>query len=113
MERREQHAGPNMLAPTLDRLMQLGCLDKQAYEIEWPDDDTLGEEKRAQIGKTRMEALSAYNSNPSNELVVSPDEAREVLGYEGPLPTVPDEPPVDEDDADVADQFNQQMQRIK
>ena len=34
MERREQHATPNMLAPTIDRLMKLGCLDRQGYEIE-------------------------------------------------------------------------------
>ena len=106
MERREQHAGPNIIEPLIDRLMGFGCLKKQPYEVSWPDEDTLGEEARATIAKTKAEAMSAYNGMPGNELIATPAEVRELIGFEGPPPAPPVEPPIDETDDEVLQQFS-------
>ena len=106
MERREQHAGPNIIEPLIDRLMGFGCLKKQPYEVQWPDEDTLGEEARATIAKTKAEAMSAYNGMPGNELIATPAEVREMIGFEGPPPAPPVEEPINEGDPEVVEQFS-------
>lgn len=113
MERREQHAGPNMLAPLIDKLMRLGCLPSADYDIEWPEDDTLGEQARAEIAKTKAETISTYLSVPGAEAIATDAEVREWVGLEGDPPTAPAEDPIDETDPEAADQFNQQMSRVK
>lgn len=112
MERREQHAGPNIIEPLIDRLMQFGCLTKQPYEVQWPEEDTLGEQARSEIAKLKVETISAYNGMPGNETIASPDEIRELVGFEGPAPAPPVEPPVDEGDAEVQEQFGQ-LRRVQ
>ncbi len=109
MERREQHASPNIIEPLINRLQSLGVVQKAPFEVTWADEDTLGEETRATIAKIRAETLTAYNNGLGNDSIVTPLELREMLGLDGPLPTMPVELPIDESD----DQVQSQFRRVK
>lgn len=82
MERREQFATPYMVRPFIDRCMALGVLEKAEYDVVWPESDTLGEEKRATIAKTKAEAVAAYVGTPGTDMVIAPEEFRIWLGEE-------------------------------
>lgn len=81
-ERREQHATPKILRPLIDRFIAFGLLPQPAggYTVEWPESDALGEEKRAEIAKSKAEAVQLYSSVPSAELIIPPQEFRRWLG---------------------------------
>jgi hypothetical protein len=82
-ERREQHATPNMMRPFIDRCIALGVLSspgQYGYAVVWPKTDTLGEEKRATVAKTKAEAVAAYVGTPGADMVMPVEEFRIALG---------------------------------
>jgi uncharacterized protein len=84
-ERRERHAGPKIIVPVVDRFIRFGILPKPAggtYDIEWPDSDALGEEKRAEIALSKSQALQAYMTIPGSDQVVPVEEFRGWVGEE-------------------------------
>jgi hypothetical protein len=84
-ERRNRHAGPKIVVPVVDRFIQFGILPKPAggtYDVEWPDSDSLGEEKRATIALTKSQALQAYMSIPGSDQVIPVEEFRGWVGEE-------------------------------
>lgn len=103
-ERREQYAGPSIAEATISRLSELGVLPEGYGGIEWPENDTLGEAGRADIALKNAQAIATYANAPGSELIVSQDEFRKGLGYDGPLPGFVEDGPIDEDEAVV--QFN-------
>src|SRR5690606_27397069 len=108
-ERRGNHATPRIIRPTIDRLIRYGVLPQPAggYDVEWPESDSLGEEKRALIAKTKAEAVSLYVSMPGTEQVVPPQEFRRWLGEEEVSEFDLDEAALelDETDPEVREQF--------
>jgi len=111
VERREQHAGPNIVRPLIDKLVAFGVLPQPEggdYEIEWPESDTLGEVQRATIASQKASAVSTYVGTPGTEQVVPPEEFRvwlglsEVSDYAPPEESFAPEPdPLDETNPEV------------
>lgn len=114
-ERRTDHATPKIIRPTIDRLIRYGVLpDVGEYEVEWPESDALGEEKRAQIAKTKAEAVSFYVSIPGADYVVPPQEFRRWLGEEEVSEFEIEEPALELDETDpaAAAQFAANKRRV-
>jgi hypothetical protein len=103
-ERREQYAGPSIAEATISRLSELGVLPAGYEGIEWPENDTLGEEGRAEIALKSAQAIATYANAPGAELLVSPAEFRKGMGYDDPLPGFQEDEPIEGDEAVV--QFN-------
>jgi len=79
--RREEHAEPNIVRPFVDLMIKYKVLpapkgnpeEGYDYQVEWTDLFSASDKEKAEIGKTRAEALKAYAANPSAELVVPPE----------------------------------------
>ena len=104
-ERREQFAGPTVIDGVIDKLYRFGVVPAGYNECVWDDEDSLGEEKRAEIADKRAGAIQKYMGTPGAELIVSPQEFRETLGYEGAVEQEGEED-FDTDDDEVVTQFN-------
>ncbi|MCE8418399.1 DUF1073 domain-containing protein [Rhodovulum sulfidophilum] len=102
-ERREQFAGPSIAMPFLTRCTELGILPPGADGIAWPENDTLGEVARAEIAEKNAQAIATYANAPGAELIVSPAEFRETLGYKAAQPKVAED---DDLGAEGVIQFN-------
>lgn len=84
-ERRERFATPKIIVPVVDKLVRMRILpqpDGGTYDVEWPDTDSLGEEKRATIALSKAQAVQAYMSVPGAEQIIRPEEIRVWLGEE-------------------------------
>lgn len=82
-EREAQFCGPEILAPTLTRLMQLGCIPRFEVNLDWPEDDAIGTEKKADIALKKAQALAAYTGALGGDMIVQPEEFRSWLALDG------------------------------
>ena len=103
-ERREQYAGPSIAEAFINRGLRLGFLSGSFEGLQWPENDTLGEAARADIATKNAQAISTYAMAPGAELLVSPQEFRETLGYKDALPALIEDDTLSEDEAVI--QFN-------
>jgi len=79
--RREEHAEANIVRPFVDRMIEYKVLpdpkkkgeSANDYQVVWTDLFSASDKDKAEIGKTRAEALKAYASNPSAEMIVPPE----------------------------------------
>lgn len=102
-ERREQWATPDVLNPLFAKLSRFGVIPNTPVEVVWPESDTLGEKGRAEVADLVSRAIQQYNNTMGAEQLVTPNEFRQILGYEE-LPEV-EESDLPEDDEQVQDQF--------
>lgn len=60
-DRQEMFITPDIIVPTIDRLVHVGVLEDPAeYSVSWNRDDKLNPTEAATVAKTRAEALSIY-----------------------------------------------------
>ncbi len=74
--RREDHAEPRIVRPTVDRLIELGILPKPStddYTVLWHDLFSISEKARVEIGKQRASALREYSYNPIQQELIPPE----------------------------------------
>lgn len=78
--RRDEHAEPRILRPTVDRFIELGILPEPEddYMVDWADLFALSEKARVEIGAKRATAIREYTSNPMAEAVLPPSAFMEV-----------------------------------
>lgn len=69
-ERRNQFATPAVLTPFVKKGQQLGFLPPAAVKFDWPTSDSLGEQARADIAKTKTDALVAYSNSPAAQALL-------------------------------------------
>jgi uncharacterized protein len=83
--RREEFAEPKILIPFIDICIKYKILPKvEDYYIQWEDLFSLGDKDKAEIGKTRAEALRAYAAEPLAQYIMGPDAFFEfLLGLDG------------------------------
>ena len=111
-ERQTQFAEPQIVREFIDRLMMIGTIAEprgDGYEATWPPLAELSESDRADVRKTRAEALETWLTAAPG--ILTPGQQLEFL-QEGQLPAeleTADLPELDETDDDVAAQFEAQF----
>lgn len=105
-ERQVGYAGPSMLKPFVQKMIDTGNVESPQgmWWIEWPDSGALGPAAQADIGLKNAQALAAYSNSPGAELIVPKQEFRATWLN---LPSEPDQgmldpEPVDLDETDPA-----------
>jgi uncharacterized protein len=83
--RREEEAEPTIVRPFIDRCIEYGVLsdvrdEMNGYLIEWQDLWSPSDKERADVGKTRAEALRAYGQSSAMDIVPPEFFYREMLG---------------------------------
>lgn len=93
VEERQLHfAEPMILRPLIDRLIELKALPEPTdgeYQINWASLSDPGERERAETADKLASAAVKFQTASK---ILTPDEARERLGMEGPAPEVEEEP---------------------
>jgi hypothetical protein len=77
-DRRESFAGPDVVRPFIDRMMELGVLPQtEEYEVRWPEVDDLNDDQKMKL------ALDAAKVNQAaGETVIEANEIRDrILGF--------------------------------
>ncbi len=100
-ERKADFAQPGILEPFIDRLIDVGILPDEEYDIEWPDSFKMSPLERAQTmaQKGRSAANLAKQLNEANN-VLDREEARRILAMEGSfLESTPSPEPTRSDDS--------------
>lgn len=69
------HAIPHIIRPFIDTGIKYGFLPKLSnpYEIQFVDVRTTGDKEKAEIGKTRSEAIKNYTTNPFAAELIPPE----------------------------------------
>jgi phage-related protein (TIGR01555 family) len=82
-DRRIEHAEPNIVRATVDRCIKYKILPEPTtsdYSVLWQDLWAPSEQEKAEVGKTRAEALRAYAGELSTEIVPPDSFKRNFLG---------------------------------
>lgn len=89
--RQEQHAEPNILRATLDRLAAIGVLPDELYTVEWQPLDAPSTEDRAEVASKFASAIAKLAPEGAPDLIMPPYEVREkILGLDPVPPPIPD-----------------------
>jgi len=82
-ERRKDFAGPSILTPLIDRLIEVGVLPKpkDGYIVEWPDIGALDDKEKAEIAKNLTEAMSKYMESGASAIMPPQVFLVSILGY--------------------------------
>ena len=87
--RKERHVSPNIIRPTIDRLIQTGCLPAPVpqkdqplpYVVRWLPMAPLSIIEQAKVAKDLAEALSRYATAGAEALMPFPEFLGKVMGY--------------------------------
>ncbi|WP_323190465.1 phage portal protein [Halostella sp. PRR32] len=118
--RQESFAGPVLLRPFIDRLVEYGIIESPqggSYSLEWPNLFQLTELEEATLKKELSQALVNLAPMGDIEQLHTLEALREFSPIEEPEEVTPPEDvddvddEIDEDDEQVQDQFNEQMGR--
>ena len=103
--RRQNYAGPRILRPLIERLIETGNLPKPngQFYSEWDSLTSLSKKDQADINKVKTDTLVAYTNAIGADLLVPPREFRaDFLGMSEESEYLEeDEQPLDEGDEDV------------
>jgi len=113
-ERRNDFAGPSIVRPFIQTMIDTGNLPKPqgSFWIEWPESGSLSPEKAALVNKARAETLASYSNSPNAQQIVPPQEFRTDFLDTTPESEYepPDEPePIDEGDPEARAQFDRRL----
>lgn len=79
-DRMEEYVEPEILRPFIDYCMATGVLPKvEEYEIMWEDVFAPSEKDKVEVGKTRAEALKAYNESVFASEIIPPQLVHKIL----------------------------------
>lgn len=72
--RRDEFAESAILRPFVDKCVELGIISppKDEYVVSWSDLHAPSDKQKAEVGRSRAEALRAYTTNPIAERIVPP-----------------------------------------
>jgi hypothetical protein len=77
-------AEPQILRPLIDKLIVCNVLttEKDDYIVRWPKMSAMGEKEKADISKTRSQAIAEYLKAPGADMLVPPEIwLRDEFGY--------------------------------
>lgn len=82
-ERQNNVVTPQIIAPTVDRLIALGCLpEPESWYTEWPDITSRSAQEKATTALTRTQALAAYAGGDPSSVMAPLDYLTKELGYD-------------------------------
>lgn len=100
-ERRTTYAGPMILKPFIEKMIDIGELSepKGEWSIEWSQAAAASDKEKAEIANSRCTALKTYFSAPGIESAVAPQEVREWMGLtpDSEYELVEPDEPIDEE----------------
>ena len=87
--RKERHVSPNIIRPTIDRLIQYGALPEPTeqidqplpYIVKWEPMAPLSIIEQAEVAKSLAEALARYSTSGSEALIPLPEFLGKVMGF--------------------------------
>lgn len=81
--RQNGYLSPRVIAPFVDRLINLGVLPKpsQGFRISWPDLESLTDDERAQVAERRSRAMMSYTTGGVSAIMEPIDFLTRELGY--------------------------------
>jgi hypothetical protein len=69
-ERRQIFAGPMILRPFIERMIQLKILpEPKEFEIVWPEVNVMSAKDKAEVGRTKSETIAKYAGAPGAEFI--------------------------------------------
>jgi len=79
--RREEYAEPRIIRLLVDRCMEYKVLPEpvDSYTVEWASLYEQSDADKANVGKTRSEALKNYGSSPTNQDIIPPEAFMKLL----------------------------------
>ena len=79
--RRDEFATTEIFRPFVDRMIELGILPPpdDDYTIKWSDLFAQSDKEKAEVGKTRSEALKNYAAQPEAQYIMPPDAFLEFI----------------------------------
>jgi len=75
--RQDKYVSPLVVRPFIDRLIAFNILPPPAqdsYEVTWPDLNTVTDDEKAKVAKTKTEALKLYSDSATAQTFVPPKE---------------------------------------
>jgi hypothetical protein len=79
-DRRQEYASPEIIQKLVDRLMQYGVLPKVTkWEVLWSDLFAQSEKEKAEIGKTRADALKSYSQYGFSSMIMPPEQFFKII----------------------------------
>lgn len=70
----QKHNTPRVLRPFIERLINMGIMQRVEYQIEWPDLNVSTDAERAENLKMVTEALAKYASTPGLSTLIPPEQ---------------------------------------
>lgn len=101
-ERRENFAGPRVIAPLVTWLQKYNFLPPGVFDVIWPEDVTVDPMKRADVALKKAQALQTYLNTLGADMLV-PHEV--FLGWIGVEDTLKNPEDLDESDGDIMEAF--------
>ena len=81
-ERRKNFAGPSILSPLIDRLVDVGVLpEPKEYTVQWPDIGALDAKEQAEVAKNKSDALASYVKCGADSVIPPQQFLTSILGY--------------------------------
>ena len=81
-DRQSKYVTPRIIAPFVDRLIQLGVLPQpEKYTVKWPDLDSLSDAEKADIAVKKTQAFSQYVSGGIDVFMAPADYLTRVWDY--------------------------------
>jgi len=77
-KRQEIYVTPMVIRPFVDRCIDVGVLPEAEYDVSWPDLNTITDEEKADVAKTRTEALAKYVQG-GVEAIIPPEEFLSII----------------------------------
>lgn len=84
-ERRANYCVPKIIRPFIDRLIMVGVLPQptDGYSVYWSPVHVMNEKERAEIARTKTEAIIKYAGTMGADLVIPPETfLKDILGFD-------------------------------
>jgi uncharacterized protein len=80
--RREKHCGPKIVKPLIDRLIDVGVLDRVEYSLDWPTPNNVSDAEVAETMERICAAIANYIRSGADQIIPPESLFEEFLGWD-------------------------------
>lgn len=80
--RREKYCGPLIIRPFVERLMEIGVLERVEFDVHWPDPHNVSDKEHATTAALVIKAMSEYLTKQCDALLPHESFFEELLGWD-------------------------------